>query len=288
MTEKKSRPRLPRVTTNRDLSAQRDAFMQTFFKKGAQLSDELVRENERLRAHISELDQECTSLRTQLASDDAIRTALRKIEQLEGEKQELLSHIEAEAASSTRFVAQHVQMEQEISSLVNLYVASHQLHSTLDLARVVGLLRELLGQLLGARSYAVYASNITGTELVAITAEGPESESVRTVRVRTEAPPEGAAAVVERVFLTGVQHVVAGEIAHTAPMAACIPMMVDDRVIGAIAIFSLLPHKGGFSEADQELLNMLGAHAGTALTGAALYAQAAGKIPGPEAFGAKR
>jgi hypothetical protein len=282
MSEKKSRPRLPKLQSERGLAAQHQELMQTFFKKGAQLSEQLLEENKRLRAERSQLDRECTQLRTQLASDDAIGRALRKIEELEREKEELLSNIEEKSAMSTRVLHQHAEMEQEIAALVNLYIASHQLHSTLDLARVTRLLRELLAQLVGARSYAIYLSNLAGSELMAVASEGPAAARFSVIRVRAESPPEGAAGTVERVFLTGVAQFVEGE------LAACVPLTVGDRIIGAIAIFSLLAHKLGLSDADRELFQMLGAHAGTALAGALLYAQADGKLPGAEAFAASK
>jgi GAF domain-containing protein len=175
--------------------------------------------------------------------------------------------------------AQREELMQEIAALVNLYIASSQLHSTLDLARVTRLLSEVLAQLVGARSYAVYLSNLAGTELLAISAEGLGSESLRSIRVQGESPPLGAAGAIERVFLTGVP-----QLSPAAGLVACLPMTVSDRVTGAIAIFSLLPHKQDFTDADRDLLSMLGAHSGTAFAAALLYSQAEGKVPGVEAF----
>ena len=52
---------------------------------------------------------------------------------------------------------------------------------------------------------------------------------------------------------------------EAAVLSACIPMRVDGLVVGAIAIFSLADPKAGLSGADFDLLEMLGAHVGTAL-----------------------
>ncbi|HVY46593.1 MAG TPA: hypothetical protein VHB21_11980, partial [Minicystis sp.] len=100
MTEPKGRPP-PSDRPPEDLKKERDAFIQQFFKKGAQFTEELLKENERLRERIGELENENGELRTHLASDAAIRELLRKIELLEHEKQELLTRSRrAEAVES--------------------------------------------------------------------------------------------------------------------------------------------------------------------------------------------
>ena len=45
---------------------------------------------------------------------------------------------------------------------------------------------------------------------------------------------------------------------------------MQDRPIGAIAVFGLLQQKDGFSPLDHELFHMLGGHAATALFAARL------------------
>jgi hypothetical protein len=49
-----------------------------------------------------------------------------------------------------------------------------------------------------------------------------------------------------------------------APVA-CVPLQVDGAPYGALVIYGLLPHKGGWRRHDAELLEMLGTHAATAL-----------------------
>src|SRR6478735_4032813 len=90
MTESKVRPATPSDRPPEDLKKERDAFIQQFFRKGAQFTEELLKEAERLRERISELENDNQRLRAHLASDAAIRDLLRKIEQLEGEKAELI------------------------------------------------------------------------------------------------------------------------------------------------------------------------------------------------------
>ena len=59
---------------------------------------------------------------------------------------------------------------------------------------------------------------------------------------------------------------------------ACIPLRVQDRPIGAIAIYSLLEQKETFTPLDHELFTLLAGHAATAIFAAQLYSQSERKL----------
>jgi hypothetical protein len=266
--------------------------VQTFFKKGAEFTEELLRENERLNKRVVELETENAAMRTQLASDEAIRDLLKKIGDLERDKAYLLSTVREQEAVSNRFGARYAEMEEELSNLAHLYVASYQLHSTLRLREVLRHLRELLAQLVGARSHAFYLCDRQAGELVPITSDGVPSERLArlAVHVATElgasktvtGPSDPAGGLVERAFLTGVPFVHEGNLsALPAGMpAACVPLRIDDDVVGVLVVHSLLEQKAEFLPVDFALFKMLGAHAATALMGALLLADADGRLPG--------
>ena len=54
-------------------------------------------------------------------------------------------------------------------------------------------------------------------------------------------------------------------------LTACIPLKLDDRVVGVIAIFRLLPQKQGLEDIDYELFDLLGSPAVAALFSTAHY-----------------
>jgi GAF domain-containing protein len=56
-------------------------------------------------------------------------------------------------------------------------------------------------------------------------------------------------------------------------ITACIPMKIGQRVLGVIAIFRLLPHKGGLNSVDLDLLDLLSTHAAVALLFTRLYSE---------------
>jgi hypothetical protein len=291
MTDKKSRPprrsETPSVDSTAELKQQRDAFVHTFFKKGAEFTEELLKENERLRHQVVKLEHENTSLRTQLKSDEAIRDLLRKIDQLEREKEMLLNQFTQQEQVTSRYTVRYAEIEEELANLANLYVASYQLHSTLRLPLVVKHLRELLAQLVGARAHAIYVADEKRRQLVPVATDGIERDALPRVHLEGSGEtPQGAASVIERVFLTGVSHINEGALkdAGVDTPAAVLPMHIDERVVGVIVIYTVLAQKERFISVDYDLFKMLGAHAATALASAMLFTDRDGKLPGLEAF----
>jgi hypothetical protein len=264
------------ASAKNDLKLKRDAFLQTFFKRGAVLTDELVGENRKLRQQIESLEEETTALRTQLASDRAMRDLLKKIDHLEREKTRLLSKIHRQSEAHDRFA----EVESELESFANLYVATSQLHASLDVRSVVRNVRELLLQLVGVQSLAIYFVDDAGHHLVPIAADGIDLGALPKIPLRHAAPVDAVAATIERTFLTGVAHV--AETPALAAPAACIPLEFASRVVGAVVIYSLLGHKSGFVPVDRELMKLLEAQAGGAIVSAYMCEQATGAAPTPE------
>lgn len=278
LTERRKSTRPP--PTPKEMQWQRDTFVHTFFKKGAEFTEELLTENDRLRKHTRELETDNAMLRSQLASDEAIRDLLKRIDKLEREKGALLSHITEAEAVSTRFTSRYSEMEDELATLANLYVASYQLHSTLNLRRVLKHLQELLQQLVGARTHAIYMSDPSAKELVLVASEGIDPKRMARLAIVRD---ELSAPMVERAFLTGVDVIKGGPLAKAGEgdPAAIVPMRFDDRIVGVIVVYSVFEQKPAFLPVDLELFKMLSAHAACALTGAFLFAAARGELPRP-------
>jgi myosin heavy subunit len=212
MSEKKARPPRPSDHPPEDLKKERDAFIQQFFRKGAQLTEELLKENERLRTQIADLERDNQELRAHVASDEAIRELLRKIAVLEDEKHQLVSRTNAIAARTDEFSSRYSEVENELADLANLYVATSQLHSA--------------------------------------------------VTFRESDTSKGS----------------------LQDPAALIPLLMDGKALGVIAVFATLTQKTGFVHADEELFNVLRSQAAPALVNARLFTDAGRKVPGLGAF----
>jgi len=281
MSDRPSRPP-PKRRSDRppsDLNKERDVFIQTFFKKGAQLTEELLKENDRLRKELRDIETENAALRAHVKSDEAIRDLLKKIESLEQEKLRLVSCFRDAQAQTDQYVSTFAEVESELANLASLYVASNQLHSTLNLRGVMRQIKEMLAQLVGARSFAIYFVSDDNTQLIPISVEGVRPDEIKATRVGEG--PVGTA------FSSA-----AAAIAETSDLAtrtvdnpaACVPLRVEDRVVGVIAIFSTFEQKSKFVPVDYEFFKLLAAHGASAIVAARLFAERNGKTPGIEAF----
>jgi GAF domain-containing protein len=261
-----------------DLRSERDQFLQKF-TRGARITDEFLREYEELAQRMQVVEAENALLRNQVEAGDAIRELSRKIEHLEREKAELLSRFRRVEAQSSTVSARVEEVELEFANLANLFVASNQIHSSLSPRGVTRRIKEVLAQIVGAERYSMYFVNPEGTELVPIASEGVPGNDLLPVRV--------AGTPIGQVFRSG-KAVVNEEIDPSKGTldgpAAIIPLTIDDRIVGIIAIFSTLSQKERFDTVDFELFKLLGQHAAAALISASLYVQAERKLPGLEAF----
>lgn len=247
-----------------DLQKERETFVRTFLKRGVEITEELIRENQELRQDLLELQTENARLRAQIASDNAIRDLLSTVETLEKERKSLLTHSEELKRTTQTHEDRYTQLEQELNDLASLYVASNQLNGTLALRRVVRHIQELLEQLIGAKTFVIYVMQENRT-LVPIASQGLDEASLVPLK-------SGEGRVGESV-LTGLVYMqpdatVAGSIAE--PLAA-IPLIADGHVVGVIGVIQLLEQKRGWASVDEELFKLLGAQASTALIAASLY-----------------
>jgi hypothetical protein len=275
--ESKSRSDELSDTPAPDLVSERERFMKNF-RQGTRVTDDFIRDYHRLLDRLQALEEENADLRSRVATDDAMRELLRKIEELETEKDDLASRFTRAEAATSVFTARVQEVETEVSNLANLYVASNQIHSSLSPRGVTRRIKEVLAQLVGAERYSMYLVNPDGTELVPIASEGvPGSELV---------PVPVAGSVLGSVLTSGRSETSEGDPSRggVEHPAAVIPLLVDDRVVGVIAIFSTLAQKTSFDAVDYELFKLLGAQAAAALVSASLFHQADRKLPGLEAF----
>ncbi len=265
-------------TPTADLRSARDQFLAKF-SRGARITEEFLKEYEHLAQRAQALEAENAILRAQVEADEAMRELVRKIEQLEQEKADLLSRFRRVEQQSTSVAARVEEVEVEFANLANLFVASNQIHSSLSPRGVTRRIKEVLAQFVGAERYAMYLVNPAGTELVPIASEGVPGNKLAPVRV------EGTR--IGEVFLSG--NVVVNEDIDPSQgtlddPSAVIPLSIDERTVGAVAIFSTLSQKSRFDTVDFELFKLLGQHAAAALVSASLFVQADRKLPGLEAF----
>src|ERR1039457_913089 len=137
------------IDDDKGIHSRAEEFLQVF-KKGAEFTQELMKENERLRFRIVEMEDSQKNPSPEVTVSDEHRRLLQRIEELELEKNEILGRIRQVEQENQDFANRYVEIEQENNNLANLYIASYQLHSTLDFKEVLQIITEIIINLIGA------------------------------------------------------------------------------------------------------------------------------------------
>jgi hypothetical protein len=247
-------------------------------------AQELLGENEKLRGLVAALRSEKQQLEARLQEMDGltkeheiVRGLLTTLEtdkisllgQLRRVREELDRHLEDQdrlqqqlvqvEVQNRRFAEEFVAVEQQNNNLTNLYVASYRLHGTLDRKEVLNTIQEILANLVGTEEQGIFELTPDGTSLSLVASVGIDAARYREIRL--DAGPIG------RTGLTGKLYVVAPGAADSEEetLTACIPLKLNERVTGVIALFRLLPQKEHLEAVDHELFDLLATHAATAL-----------------------
>jgi hypothetical protein len=241
------------------------------FRKGAEFTQELLRENERLRREIARLQGEQMAASDERAWEKLRRELLARIESLEGERTDMLERLRQVEDENRHFTERYIEIEEENNNLASLYVASFQLHSTLHLPEVLQIIVEIVINLIGAEVFAIYVLDERTNVLSPVAAEGGPLGAFPIHRLG-EGMVGSAVESGETACVEGAEAPPGGQ-----PIVA-IPLRVQERPIGAIAIHRLLQQKDGFSALDRELFTLLAGHAATAIFAARLYSQSERKL----------
>ncbi len=199
------------------------------------------------------------------ASDDG-SSADGRIQELEGrlsdrdkDRQELTSRL--------------VEAEHQLGRLMNLYVATFQLHATLDPGEVQATIAEIAVDLLGAERFALLLRE-----------EGSSICEIALARGREEDPSglytgdsyHGGDPLVDAALEDGILRMGASE--GESGVVAAVPLRVQDAIVGVLVVLKLFDHKSILRAEDRDLLDLLAAHAASALFAARVYSNTDRKL----------
>lgn len=260
-----------------ELFSRAEEFLQAF-RKGAEFTQELLKENERLRYKVAEL--ETAASHHAAAGAGNIGALQRRIAELEQERATLLARFQQVEAENKEFASRYVEIEEENNNLANLYIASYQLHSTLDFKEVTQIIQEIILNLIGAEEFAIMLLDERSNVLAPVVQEGLEEGTLPTIQLGS-----GTIGTVAKV---GEPFFYQGEIAdhRSSPLnpLVCIPLKIKEHVIGVIVIYKLLQQKKKFANVDYELFTLLAGHAATAIFSSKLYSESERKLSTIQGF----
>lgn len=256
-----------------------EEFLQVF-KKGAEFTQELLKENERLRYQVVQLDEALKVKPVSCMPVEEETARLRKrIEDLELEKNEIVTRFQKVEEENFDFANRYVEVENQNNMLANLYIASYQLHSTLDHREVLQVITEIVINLIGAEEFTVMVLDDKHRQLQAVACEGLELDKIPPVKIGQGIVGESAKSG-ENYFIDHME----GYVRDMERPLVCIPLKIKDHVIGVLVLYKLLEQKDSFADVDYELFTLLAGHAATAIFSSKLYSESERKLSTIQGF----
>jgi len=247
------------------------------FNKGKEFTEELLRENQRLRYRLAASE-------TQAAASDEVQRLRDQITQLTDENRRIQMRFREIEEENKDFANRYIEIEEQNNNLANLYVASYQLHSTLDFREVIQIVQEIIINLIGAEAFAILLLDEKTNELKTIAYEGDDvMPGVDQISIRLGDGILGTVAKTGESYYINQDVEGGGTVTIEKPLAA-VPLKIKEHVIGLISIYRLLQQKDSFSAVDYELFSLLAAHAATAIFSSKLYSQSERKLNTIQSF----
>jgi len=256
-----------------------EEFLQVF-KKGAEFTQDLLKENERLRFRVVKLEETLKEKGHDIVTDGPEALELKKkIIELEQEKEEILGQIKVVEEENQNFANRYVEIEEENNMLANLYIASYQLHSTLDFKEVLKIILEIVINLIGAEEFGVLLLDEKTNLLEPVASEGIETSALSSIVVGSGIIGESVDSG-ENYFIESMQ----GYERDFHKPIVCIPLKIKEHVIGVISIYKLFEQKDEFTNVDYELFTLLAGHAATAVFSSRMYSDSERKLSTIQGF----
>lgn len=168
--------------------------------------------------------------------------------------------------------ARLVEAEHQLGRLMNLYVATFQLHATLDPLEVQATIAEIAVDLLGAERFALLLREEDTTECEIALARGLEND---TSGMYAGTKYFGGDPLVDAALEDGVLRMGPDEYSEAISV---VPLRVQDAIVGVLVVLKLFDHKSILRAEDRDLLDLLAAHAASALFAARVYSNTDRKL----------
>jgi nitrate/nitrite-specific signal transduction histidine kinase len=247
------------------------------FRKGQEFTQDLLRENERLRYRVVQLEENLKEKLESPASGNhrpAVEELSDKLKSYESRLRELEGKLAEIEAENVDFAQRYIDVEEQNNNLANLYVASYQLHSTLDYEEVLQIILEIVINLIGAEVFCIYLLDEKRLLLNPEAAEGISLEEIPSVTLG-EGVIGSSAQSKESYFNDNPPGNLKERLVD--PLV-CIPLTIKNDVIGVLALFRLLQQKESFAPVDFELFTLLAGHAATAIFSSRLFTESKRKL----------
>ncbi len=238
-------------------------YVQKVHQETQEFIQSLLAENSELRELTARLESAKAGLADQAANLQeelaALKLDLDRRRDGEARLEEELAQAEAK---SRRYSSEYVEVARQSSSLANLYVASYRLHGTLGREEVLNALEEIIVNLIGSEEFAIFECGPSAGTLELVASFGVEPSQLEAHTTGSgliaECARTGELYASERATNQAEGH-------DESTLTACVPLKLEERVLGVIAIFRLLAHKPELAALDLDLFDLLATQAASAL-----------------------
>jgi hypothetical protein len=170
----------------------------------------------------------------------------------------LRSELEASRAEVDALADMMARLERRSAQLTGLYVATFQLYAGRDPEQVYETIAEITSDILGAKRFALLMRDGEAPRCRIVLRYGLEARAGGLFACESYS---GGQPSVDEALTQGRRWVQSGP----GGLVAVVPLKVDQTILGALVILELLDHKPRLDDADSEILDLLGAHAASAL-----------------------
>lgn len=206
---------------------------------------------DRARELMSSLEETVqTSPGTAGATPEKVDELQRELEAIDRDRDDLTTRL--------------VEAENQLSRLMGLYVATFQLHATLDPSEVQATIAEIAVDLLGAERFLLLLRDKESGDCEVALERGVGEDG----GLWGEKRYKGGDPLVDAALEDGVLRMGPDELSE---VIAAVPLRVQDAIVGALVILKLFDHKAILRAEDRDLLDLLAAHAASALFAARVY-----------------
>ena len=232
--------------------------------------DELRAENDRLKLLVSSLESERVLL------ESRIMAVQSELDLQVSERSKLLERVHLIEGEQQSYAQDHAEIEEQNNNLASLYVATYGLHGTLNRAEVISVIKEIVANLIGSEEMAVFELGTPEDTLELVASQGVEVDTYRSLPKDSgliwKAVERGATFVADDAADDEARQ------PYEQNLTACVPLKIDGKVTGAIALFRLLGHKPGLEPLDFELFDLLARQAAIALKCTSLFEASRGAV----------
>ncbi len=162
------------------------------------------------------------------------------------------------------------EVEHQVGALMTLFVAAYQMHASLDPLEVQSTIGEVAVNIIGARHFVLLLRDEDEEEFAVCSVQG-DVEPAWAASARYA----GGDPLIDCALADGQPRF--GPVPGSSVLAA-VPLRVQDVTMGVLAVLELVPHRAGFEKDERELIELLGAHAASALFAAREYTKTARKL----------